>query len=120
MVDIGFLGEGVLGLFEVEDAWGHTGGGVTGFGLEDPFALMFDGFDPGGDEAGGAVGKFPFVPPGVFEGEGTAEFDCIDVEAVEQVIVDDSELLDDIVDADGALGEAEVISEVGVGEGADS
>ena len=111
VLDVVLLGEGVIGLFEVKDAVGHAGVDAAGRGAEDPFAGTPFGSDPGGDQAGGAVGQGPFVPPAVVAGEGPAQFNGIDVEPLEDILVDHRQLLDGVVDPDGAFGQVEMAAE---------
>ena len=56
----------------------------------------------------------------VFERKGAAEFDGVHLESLQHVLIDDGKLLDGVIDADGFLGQAEVIAQAGVGHGGDA
>ena len=69
---------------------------------------------------GDPSGRVQCGPPFVFVTEGSAQLNRIHAQAIEHVFVDDGQLLDGIVDVDGARLEAESGSELGIGDGGDA
>ena len=85
-----------------------------------PLAVVALRQGPGGHQAGRAIGQRPLGPVLVFERKGPAQLDGVHLEPLQHVLVHDGELLDGVIDADGFLGQAEVIAQPRVGHGGDA
>ena len=113
--------EGVVDLFKVPNALGHSGDGPAGdAGTQEPISVLTLGFGPNRHQARRAVGQHPIRPPFVLMSEGAAEFDGIDMEPLKDILVDDGELLDGVIDTDRPFGQSEVIAQSCVGHGGDA
>ena len=107
-------------LAEVEGAGGHLADERAVGGVDDPAALVGLEVRVGREKRGRAVGERPGRPiRGVGE-PSPAEVDDVGAGEIEDGRLGQGQLLDDVVDADGVLVQAEVPFERGVGHGRDA
>jgi hypothetical protein len=72
---------------------------------------------PARDQARRPVWKNPFRPILIAQSKSAAQLDRIYSEEIQHIIVQDSELLDDIIHSDRYFGQPKIFPQAGIGDG---
>jgi hypothetical protein len=89
-----------MGLFEVPNPLGHAGDdSACGLGFQDPVLTIALRLCPNWHQARRAIGQHPIGPILIFQGKSAPQFDGVDAKPLENVVVDSSQLLNRVVNA---------------------
>ena len=109
--------QGEMTLFEVEASlfqYSHFGAFLVQKHPVLPFLLHVDIM---GDLTGSSIGKDPGFPIAVLEQKAPSHFDAVDPEQVQHILIHNGQLLHHVIDPDGFLLQAQVLSKPVVGNG---
>jgi hypothetical protein len=89
--------------------------------MNNPIAsLILHGVDPFWYQTFRAIRQHPLFPVIIIVVEAASQFNTIDIETLQHVLVNDRQLLRHVVHFGGAFGQAQVITQAGIGHRLDA